>query len=355
VVGWLTAVQSQDYGGATWAIAQRTVGSTQGEIDELVDEGAIIRTHVLRPTWHFVLADDIRWLLDLTGPRIRAGLASRHRQLEIDGDVIARANEAFTEALSGGRSLTRPELGDVLQRSSIVSEGQRLPHLLAAAELEGVVVSGPRRGKQHTYSLLAERAPGARCLGRQEALAELTRRYFRSHGPAQVQDAVWWSGLTTSDVRTGIALAGEVLAHQVLDGKDYWFDAEADPVPGVVGTPPRAPRRPQTAWGTGLGEAHLLPNWDEYTVGYRDRSAAIDPGVPFDPALFSFGSILSNVVTIGGRVRGSWRRTGVGQRVRIDVRPLAPLAPVEVDAVARVGDRMSRFLGRPVELAGIGP
>ena len=337
MVGWLTAVQSQDYGGATWAIAQRTVGSTQAEIDELVDAGVILRTHVLRPTWHFVLADDVRWLLDLTGPRIRAGLASRHRQLEIDGDVVARANAAFTAALSGGTSLTRPELGDVLQRSGILPEGQRLPHLLAAAELEGLIISGPRRGTEHTYTLLAERVPGARSLGREEALAELTRRYFRSHGPAQVQDAVWWSGLSTRDVRSGIAVAGEALAHQVLDGKDYWFDAGAGPVPGVADV------------------AHLLPNWDEYTVGYRDRSAAIDPGLPFDPALFSFGSILSNVVTIGGRVRGSWRRTGAGQRVRIDVRPLAPLAPVEEDAIARVTDRMGRFLGRPVELSGVGP
>jgi len=337
VVGWLTAVQAQDYGGAKWAIAQRTVGSTQAEIDELVDEGVVLRTHVLRPTWHFVLAEDIRWLLDLTGPRIRAGLASRHRRLEIDRDVIARANAAFTAALSGGTSLTRRELGDVLQRRGIVPEGQRLPHLLAAAELEGLVVSGPRRGKQHTYSLLAERAPGARCLRREEALAELTRRYFRSHGPAQVQDAVWWTGLSTSDVRTGITLAGETLAHRVMDGKDYWFDAGVGPVSGVADV------------------VHLLPNWDEYTVGYRDRSAAIDPQLPFDPALFSFGSILSNVVTIAGRVRGSWRRTGAGKRVRIHVRPLVPLAPVEVDAVERVADRMGRFLGRPVELTGAGP
>jgi hypothetical protein len=336
-VGWLTAVQSQDYGGATWAIAQRTAGSTLAEIEGLVDAGVVLRTHVLRPTWHFVLAGDIRWLLDLTGPRIRAGLVSRHRQLEIDGEVIARSNAAFTAALSGGRSLTRTELGEVLRRSGIAPDGQRLPHLLAAAELEGLIVSGPRRGKQHTYALLDERVPGAQSLGREDGLAELARRYFRSHGPAQIQDASWWSGLPASDIRTGIALAGESLGHRVLDGRDYWFDAETGPVPESAGV------------------AHLLPNWDEYTVGYRDRSAAIDPGLPFDPALFSFGSILSNVVTVGGRVRGAWRRTGTGQRVRIEVRPLSPLAPAEEEAVAGAADRMGRFLDGTVELRGVGP
>lgn len=332
VVGRLTAVQSQDYGGATWAIGQRTVDSTRAEIDDLFDAGDILRTHVLRPTWHFVLAGDIRWLLDLTGPKILAGLASRHRQLEIDSEVIARASTAFTAALSGGKSLTRPELGDVLRQVGVVPDGQRLPHLLGVAELEGLVVSGPMRGKQHTYALLAERAPDARSLGREEALAELTRRYFCSHGPAQVQDAMWWSGLSGRDVRTGIAMAGTALEQQVIGGKEYWFDAAAGPEPDVADV------------------AHLLPNWDEYTVGYRDRSAAIDPALPFDPALFSFGSILSNVVTIGGRVRGSWRRTRGGQGVRIDVRLLAPLQPVEVDAIERVAERMARFLGRPVEL-----
>jgi winged helix DNA-binding protein len=290
VVSWLTAVQSQDYGGAKWGIAQRTVDITEAEIDQLFDEGAILRTHVLRPTWHFVLPDDIRWLLELTGPRVRAGLASRYRQLEIDDDLIARAYAAFAEALSGGRSLTRPEMGDVLRVSGIVTEGQRLPHLLMAAELDGLIISGPRRGKQHTFALLAERAPNAGSLPREEALAELTRRYFTSHGPAQLQDFAWWSGLSLTDIRTGIALAGDRLAHEVVDGKDYWFDAEA----GIE--------------ADGIGPAHLLPNFDEYTVSYRDRAAAIDPDLPFNPALFSYGNILSNVVTLGGRVAPGGKR-----------------------------------------------
>lgn len=335
VVSWLTAVQSQDYGGARWGIAQRTADTTEAEIDRLFDDGAILRTHVLRPTWHFVLPDDIRWLLELTGPRVRASLASRYRQLEIDDDLIARAYAAFAEGLSGGRSLTRYEMGDLLRASGIVTEGQRLPHLLMAAELDGLVISGPRRGKQHTFALLAERAPHARSLEREEALAELTHRYFRSHGPAQLQDFAWWSGLSLTDIRTGIALAGGSLTHEIVDGKEYWSGADGEVASDVT------------------GPAHLLPNFDEYTVSYRDRTAAIDPDLPFDPALFSYGNILSNVLTIGGRVRGSWRQKVSGTRLRVEVRLLAPLTPVEVNAVMAVAERMERYLRRPVEVTGM--
>lgn len=335
VVRRLTCVQSQDYIGARWALGQRTRDSTEAGIDQLFDEGAILRTHVLRPTWHFVLPDDIRWLLQLTVPRIRDSLASRYQQLGIDHRLVARAGAAFTAALSGGRNLTRPQMDEVLQAAGIPTEGQRLPHLLMGAELDGLITSGPRHGKQHTYALLEERAPNARSLDRVEALAELARRYFQSHGPAQLQDFGWWSGLTVTDGRTGIAAAGTALAHEMVDGRDYWFDAEAGPAPDVSSM------------------AHLLPNFDEYTVGYRERTAAIDPDRPFDPALFSFGSILSNIVTVGGRVRGAWRRTVTGGSVRVTVRFLGRLEPDEVSAIARAGDRMSRFLTRPVELTGL--
>jgi hypothetical protein len=330
-VRWLGAVQSQDYGGAKWALSQRVRDATDVEIDRLFDEGAILRTHVMRPTWHFVLPEDIRWLLGLTGPRVRLGVAGRHHQLGIDEGVVARARAAFTEALAEGRHLTRTELGETLSAAGISPEGQRLPHLLMAAELDGVIASGPRRGKQLTYALLAERAPAARPLERSAALAELTRRYFRSHGPAQLQDFVWWSGLTVAEARAGVGLAGGTLEHRVVEGRDYWSDAQAGSA-GEVG-----------------GIAHLLPNFDEYTVAYRDR-AALHGDRPFEPALFSFGSILSNVVTVGGRVRGAWRRTVGGRGVRVEVRPLDRFGPGEAAGVEAAGQRYARFLERPVEL-----
>jgi hypothetical protein len=328
----LVAVQSQDYAGAKWALGQRSRKTTDAELDRLFDKGAILRTHVLRPTWHFVLPEDIGWLLALTGPRVRAGLVARNRELEIDDMVAARAQALFAAALAGGRHMTRAELGEVLSAGRISPDGQRLPHLLLRAELDALIASGPRRGKQFAYALLEERVPKARALDRDEAVAELTLRYFRSHGPAQVQDFVWWSGLKMADAHAGIAIAGKALERRAVEGKDYWFDSSAVP-PGKV---PAA--------------AHLLPNFDEYTVAFRDRADMLQADRPFEAKLFAFGSILSNVVTIGGKVRGSWRRSFARGGVRIEVRMLDRLKLVESRAVEEAGRRFGEFLERPVEV-----
>ena len=331
-VRWLCAVQSQDYSGARWALGQRTRGTTEAEVDRLFDAGAILRTHVLRPTWHFVLPEDVRWLLELTGPRINRALGARHRELGLDRQIVSRSLAAFEKALGGGRQLTRPELGEVLSAAGILPDGQRLPHLLMGAELEGLVTSGPRRGRQFTYALLAERAPNARILDRRDAMAELARRYFCSHGPAQLQDFVWWSGLTVSDARSAIAMAGGALARQAIDGIEYWFDAEA--APGA-----RAP-----------DEVHLLPNYDEYTVGYRDRAAVFDPEHVFVPSLFPRASVLTNIVTVGGRVRGIWRRSPSRRGVRLDVTLLDPLDSNQAAALEAASGRLGTFLGCTIDL-----
>ena len=327
VVRWMVAVQAQDYGAAKWALAQRTGGVTEAEVDRLFDEGAILRTHVMRPTWHFVLPEDIRWLLELTRARSGRGFTARHRELRIDPEVVARANEAFGGALAGGRHLTRTELGSVLEAAGVPAEGQRLAHLLGRAELDGVIVSGPRRGKQFTYGLLDERAPAGRALDRAGTLAELTGRHFRSHGPAQLGDFTWWSGLAVADARSGIALAGS-LEHETVDGADHWFDAGSGPEPARPTSP----------------VAHLLPNFDEYTVAYRDRAVLTHPDHPVKPALLSFGSILANVVIVDGGVRGAWSRAGVQGGVRVAVRPFDRLELSEAAAVEGAGRRLGAFL-----------
>ena len=326
------AIQAQDYGAATWGLGLRCRRSTEIEVDRLFDGGSILRTHLMRPTWHFVLPEDVRWLLDLTGPRVRQGAAGRYRELGIDAAAISRSQAAFTAALAGGRHLTRPELGEVLARAGVPPNGQRLPHLLMAAELDGLIVSGPRRGRQFTWALLDERVPPARPLERDEALLELTLRFFRSRGPAQVQDFVWWSGLTAADARAGIAAAGGGLGREVLDGREHWCDAAAP-----------APSRSRRV-------AHLLPNFDEYTVAYRDRSAIHSDGA-IDPAMLSFGSILSNVVIVGGRVRGAWARHVTAGELRVELRLPEPLTGAEREAVEAAVSRLGGFLGRPAQLA----
>jgi hypothetical protein len=331
-VRWFGAMQSQDYPAAKWALGLRVKVAIEADIDRLYDQGAILRTHVLRPTWHFVLPEDIGWMLRLTGPKIHQSMAGRYRRLELDEKTIARAHGAFAKALAGGTQLTRVELGDVLRTARIAPDGQRLPHLLAAGELSGLLTSGARRGKQHTFALLSERAPRGRALDREEAIGELTRRYFCSHGPAQLRDFVWWSGLTLAEARRGVKLAGDALERRAIDGKEYWLDAALP------------------ATHAGAPAAHLLPNFDEYTVGYTDRSAMMHPVHPFRPELFAFSSVLANVVTLAGQVVGAWRRPEARSGLRVEIRPLAQLRAAERKAIDQAGKRFSKFLERPVEL-----
>src|SRR6266702_3694762 len=198
VVKWLGAVQAQDYAAAKWALGLRMQNST----DEI-----ILRTHVMRPTWHFVLPADIRWMLALTAPRVLATIAYYDRTLGLDDTVFTHTNTVLAKALQGGKQLTRDELASVLQQAGIATDNlQRTGHVLMHAELDGIICSGARRGKQFTYALLDERTPQARTLDRGEALAEFARRYFTSRGPATLQDFVWWSGLTVADARTGLEM-----------------------------------------------------------------------------------------------------------------------------------------------------
>jgi hypothetical protein len=326
----LGAVQSQDYAGAKWALGLRTRGLTDQDLDRLFDAGAILRTHVLRPTWHFVLPGDVRWMLALTAPRVRASLAFYDRRIEIDATLLARSHRVMEAALRDGGHLTRSELARALEGAGIAASGQRLTHLVMHAELDAVLVSGPRRGKQFTYALLDERAPGAHHLDRDEALAELVRRYFASHGPAQLPDFTWWSGLTAADARRGLDLAGPALAHELIDGRSYW-------------------RAPDDELPAGAGPVvHLLPNYDELLVAYRDRSAALHPGLDTSP--LPRGSVLTNVVLVDGLVRGGWRRRAAGRQVLVELGPLGDIDAATRAALTRAAGDLGRFLGVPASI-----
>jgi len=331
------AVQSQDYPASIWGLGQRSDGATARGIGELFDEGAILRTHILRPTWHFVLPEDVGWMFELTAPTLRRGLGGRWRRLDIDARTIDRAEAAFARAVAE-RPRTRPELGAALRSARIDPEGQRLPHLILAAELDRVLISGPRRGREFTYAAFASRARPARDFDRPAALGELATRFFKGHGPAQLADLVWWSGITMADARTGIAAAGEALGRESIDRKDHWFDP-------AVGAGSRSTR------SNGAPRAHLLPNFDEYTVGYRDRSALLDPDRHFDPSIFSFGSVLANVVAIDGLVRGTWRREERRGELRLQITLLDRLTDAESEAVDTAVAEMGRFLERDVRAA----
>jgi winged helix DNA-binding protein len=326
VVAAMGAVQAQDYAGAKWALGQRTSGFTDAQIDTLFDDGAILRTHVMRPTWHFVAPQDIAWLLRLTAPRVKAILGPYDRRLEIDAGVLKRSHRLFAKALRDGNHLTRADLATRLRAAGIEASGQRLGHLVMHAELDGLIVSGRRVGKQFTYALLAERAPHPRPLTDDESLAEIAMRFFTGHGPAQLTDFAWWSGLTVAAGRRGIEAAGSGLASRVVAGKSYWSSP--------VGRVPR-PGRPVL---------HLLPNYDDLFIAYRDRDALVDESVHLDAA-----SLINHVVVVNGRVRGGWKRTPSPDGVIVEVgRPIS----VDGDALRRAALELSLFLEKPVKLAG---
>ena len=331
VVKWLCAVQAQDYAAAKWALGLRMQNSTDAFIEQAFTDGTILRTHILRPTWHFVLPADIRWMLALTAPRIIAASAYYYRTLGLDDTVFSHSNAVLAKALQGGKQLTRPELVSVLQRAGIVTDDlQRFTYIMMRAELDGIICSGGRRGKQFTYALLDERAPQARTLDREESLAELARRYFTSHGPATLQDFVWWSGLTVADARIGLEMVTSQLMHEVIDGQTYWRSASM----------PSAKDLSQTIY--------LLPNFDEYTVGYTDRSAIFDMS---DAEKFGTpGNVLNPTIVLDGLVVGTWKRTIKKDTVTLTPSLFTTLTKAESRALIESASRYSAFLNIPVNI-----
>jgi hypothetical protein len=328
----LGAIQSQDYSGAKWALGQRVQGLRDKDMDRLYDEGAILRTHVLRPTWHFVLPRDIRWLLELSAPRVKAAMAYYSRQHGLDAALLRRAYRALERALRDSTYRSRAELSAILSRAHIPGSGERLYGILMHAELDALVTSGPRRGKQMTYALLDERAPTTPRRTREEALEELARRYFSGHGPAQVRDFAWWSGLSVAEANRGLALTERVLVREEFGGRTYWS----------LPSGPVAKRRSSSL--------HLLPNFDEFLVAYKDRSASCDPARGFDTARFGDGGILSHMVIWRGQIWGRWKLRLEGGRLRVSLVAMGALDRAARASLARAANALARFLETPVDL-----
>jgi hypothetical protein len=333
-VRWLGAVQSQEYGPALWSLAQRTDGGpgrgsgdlTEADVDAAFGAGEFLRTHVLRPTWHFVAPDDIRWLLTATAHRVHALNAPYYRSNGLDPATLAATGAVVTGALGGGNHLTREELRGVLARAGHVASGQRLAYLLMHAELTGLICSGPRRGRQHTYALLAERAPAARELSPDEALAELTRRYFTGHGPATAKDLQWWSSLTLADVARGLELVGSDLASAEIDGRRYWF-AEAAVADAGRSSP----------------DVRLLQAYDEY-VSYGESRYVLDLSGTAR-MLTRDRPLYNHLVVLDGQVIGHWKRTVRRRDLLLDVLLHRPLDPAEERSLGAAADAHGAFLG----------
>ena len=324
------AIQSQDYGMAKWAIGLRVPGSDDTIVEKAFNEGKILRTHVLRPTWHFVTPRDIRWMLDLTAPRILSSLAHNDRHLSLDKKVLKKTNDVLAKELDGRKQLTRDEVRTVLQRAKIDTSGLRFIHLLEHAELDRVICSGPRKENQFTYALFDERA-SAGSMGRDEALAELTKRFFTSRGPATIYDFAWWSGLSVADSKKGIEMVKKNFRKESIDGKEYFFKVPSSFKNEVAQT------------------ALLLPNYDEYVVSYKDRTEAIGKK---HLAVISKerNAVFTNSILVNGKIAGTWQRVIKNNSVTVTTRPFSTLSKAKQELVTRGANRYSKFLGRSLQV-----
>lgn len=341
VARWHGAVQAQEHLGVRWAIAQRTLGLTDADVIAAFDAGSIVRTHALRPTWHAIAADDVRWIQRATAHRVHTANRSRYAQLGLDEATFRRADNILADAVRGNRHLTRPELGEALTEAGIdlaghSESGQRLAHLVMHAELEQVLVSGRMRGKQHTYALLDERVPAAPDRSRDEDLVELCRRYVQARSSVTAHDLAWWSGLTVTEARRALALAEIPQLAPHTDGGPTRYGLPAIEAPTLASGP----------------AVHLLWSFDELQIGFRDRSVIFSDEILAADAAHRSTLTLpnSNLVTVDGRAVGSWRRTLRAASVRIDVELLRPLDVLERAGVKVAAQRFAAFLGRDLDL-----
>ena len=333
-VAWHLAMQAQEYGPAKWSIGQRSTGLVDGDVEEAVATGSIVRTHVLRPTWHFVARDDIRWLLAISGPRVQQGNAGRYRDLGLDERTRARASEVIVSALQGGTRLTRNEIGAILDDAGIDREGQRLPHILMHCELEAVIGSGGLSGKQQTYALLDERVPRGPRFDRDDAMVELVRRYLRSHGPATVKDMNWWSGFTMADIRKALGMLGDEVRSEKVDEIVFWSIANEAPPPPARG-------------------AHLLQTYDELVVGFSESRFFRDPRLESARAAWSGASgspVPTGGILLNGRIGGHWRRTITRTLIDVEIHLYEEPTRTDARALNTEASDLGRFFGLEVAL-----
>ncbi|MDQ3856730.1 MAG: winged helix DNA-binding domain-containing protein [Chloroflexota bacterium] len=335
VVRWLGAAQAQDYQQALWAIGLRTRQPNVQDVERAIAEGKLVRTWPMRGTLHLVPAEDAKWMLKLSASRMIARDGRRLKALALDESTMEHCARVFAGALAGGKCLSRLEMVALLQNAGIDAAGPRAYHILWYASQTGLICPGPMQGKEQTFVLLDEWVPHSRVLSREESLAELAQRYFTSHGPATVHDFAWWAGLTVSEARQGAELARTHLTSAELDGKACWM-AEPDTEPTTLDD---------------LPGVHLLPAFDEYLLGYRDRSAVLAAEHATRVVPGNNGVFLPTIV-VGGQVVGTWKRKLKQSSVEVTLNPFAPLGEAE-EQVTEAARCYADFLGLPLSATPI--
>jgi hypothetical protein len=299
IVSWMGAMQAQDYAMAKWAIGTRLLNATGASVEDAIDKGEVIRTHVMRPTWHFVTAEDIYWMLELTAPQIKSSMKSRHTGLELTKEVVAQGNKLIENVIAKEKNVTREQIAKVFENSNIRTDDNRLAHFLILAELDGIICSGQIIDNKPSYALLNERVPHKKNLTREESLAELAKRYFKSHCPATINDFAWWSGLPFKDVRQGLELVKKDFVFEAYGDQKYWMTPSF------------------TTFRRDKQSIHLLPAYDEFLIGYRDRSAALT--VIDKNKTVSVNGIFYPIIITDGQVAGLSKKKTVKDKMMIEI------------------------------------
>ena len=326
ITRWLGAVQAQDFPMSKWALGVRFPGSTDKTVESAIDEGEIIRTHVLRPTWHLVSSADVHWMLELSAPQIKSASGARDKELGLTEAAFTRCNSLLEKALRDDNHLTREELVKLLAAAGFSNDNNRVSHILMRAEIEGIIGSGSTKAGKQTYAILHERVPKTKTLKRDEAAAELARRYFTSHGPATLKDFVWWSGLPVKECRQAIEDIKTSFVSETSGDETYWL------APSV--TIPKFEK----------DVVLLLPAFDEFIISYKNRTASL----PFENHIRAvlINGIFRPVIVQNGKVIGIWKRTLKNGTVIIETEYFGSPDKTTKKQVEEEFEKYAQFLGR---------
>lgn len=333
-VRWMGAIQAQEYNHALWAIGLRTKAATKKDVEEAIVENRIIRTWPMRGTLHFIVPEEARWLLNLSKERMRQKSQSRMKELDLDDPLIEYCKGILSEELQDKRLRTRQELFASLEKEGIGTKDQKGYHILERIAQDGVISMGPMVEKKQSFMLLENVSPHQPEIPREEALGKLARRYFTSRGPATVHDFAWWAGLLIEDARKGIEIIRGNLISEIFGGKEFWVlgneeEEKIDQAPKV----------------------RFLPAFDEYLIGYKDRSEVLKHEL-FGEIVPSKNGMFSPIIVVDGKVTGIWKPTMRKNGVDLDLNFFIPFS-YEKELIYQEANRYSDFMGLPLSIVTI--
>lgn len=331
LVTWMGAMQAQDLNMVKWAIGLRLASATEKSVEDAIDRGEIIRTHVLRPTWHIIPADDLHWMLKLTAPYIRSSMNTRHRQLEITPEIIKKCYRVIRKRLSGKACVTREELVNGFENAGIINKDNRAAHLLMLAELDGIICSGPLVNNSHTYTLIEKRVPAGRQLDRPDSLTELAYRYFASHGPATLDDFTWWSGLPLRDTRSALEGVKQNLESITIDSKVYWFQSSGND------------------FAAADDQAFLLPAYDEFIISYKDKKAILTDENHLRTV--ASNGFFRPIIIANEMVIGVWKRTIIKDKVTVEPKYFKPVPKKNLLRISEKFMDYGNFLEKEIKIS----